>query len=86
MRVRVSMLFGVLREWENKAILSVFHLLSTRGKFLAFFSLNEYMYSNTSAFSLIKYYSYHYYHDNRKANLEDRGSSTARARGVLSRK
>jgi hypothetical protein len=35
--VRVSMLFGVLREWENKAILSVFHLLSSRGKFLAFF-------------------------------------------------
>jgi len=30
----VSMLFGVLREWENKAILSVFHLLSSRGKFL----------------------------------------------------
>jgi len=37
----VSMLFGVLREWENKAILSVFHLLSSRGKFLPERGFNE---------------------------------------------
>jgi hypothetical protein len=47
MRVRVSMLFGVLREWENKAILSVFHLLSSRGKFWPERGFNELLPKNT---------------------------------------